>query len=173
MLPEPIPFSQRAPFECTYTHCLGWIKDGSLYISMVVFWILDLLSTVYVQHIGIATPQGLYLLKRHHLMGIGILNIKLRGSDNSLRFVARIYIPITRCHLSEKRPRLLTYRDPACLITIKPSVNKYMIVISHVRHRVTNFWQFDSLSKSLFREETQKTPKLLTSHRWIPLKKGQ
>ena len=70
---------------CTYTHCLGWIKDGSLCISMVVFWILDLISTVYVQHIGIATLQGLYLLKRRHLTGLGVLNIKLRRSDSSLR----------------------------------------------------------------------------------------
>ena len=50
------------------------------------------------------TTQGLYLLKTHCLASIGIPIINLRWSNDHLKFIMGIPIPIRWCLLSEWRP---------------------------------------------------------------------
>ena len=58
-------------------------------------WITDIVADAPCKH------QGLYSLRRHRLTGIGIPMINLRRSDDRLRFIMGIPIPVRRRLLSE------------------------------------------------------------------------
>ena len=64
-----------------------------------------------------AVTRGFCLLKRCRLTGIWIPIINLRGSDDRLRFIMGISIPIRQCPLNEKLPwNIWENQSPATII---------------------------------------------------------
>ena len=84
-----------------------YIRTLSLKVkSLKLIWRSD----THKWHAGLGTfsikmhpRQGLYSLRRHRLIGIGIHIINLRRSSDRLRFIIGIHIPVRRHHYSEYR----------------------------------------------------------------------
>ena len=95
-VPNPVhkPLMACIPLKThkKYLACIFNYSSPQIYAALIlIFFLME------------CKDLGVYLLKRCNLMGIGILIINLRGSDDSLRFIMGIVIPMSRCLLVNRR----------------------------------------------------------------------